>query len=77
MDKTKVVNSVIGKWTAQVTEVDGKSLNFTITSPANAFIGRYGVFIETGLKLDDQATRRFEMEDDEIFMIFNPWCKGE
>jgi len=77
MDKTKVVNSALGKWTAQVTEVDGKSLHFTITSPANAFIGRYGVFIETGLKLDDKATRRFEMEDDEIFMIFNPWCKDD
>ncbi|XP_012943258.1 protein-glutamine gamma-glutamyltransferase K [Aplysia californica] len=71
------VNSTMGKWSAQVKQIEGADLTFSVTPPPNALVGKYGVYLETSLKEDDSSLRRFEMEDDEVFVIFNPWCKDD
>ena len=77
MDFTQVCKAGVSKWSAQVTQVVGKSVSFQVLSPPNAPVGKYGVFVESSLNKQEDTERRFEMEDDEIYLLFNPWCKGE
>jgi len=77
MDFTQVCKAGVSKWSAQVTQVVGKSVSFQVLSPPNAPVGKYGVFVESSLNKQEDTERRFEMEDDEIYLLFNPWCKDD
>ena len=53
------------------------TLEVAINPPATAIIGRYQLYVETHLKgNDDKSLRRYEHEDDDIIVLFNPWCSG-
>ncbi|CAL1538646.1 unnamed protein product [Lymnaea stagnalis] len=69
--------SVSSKWNVKTQRLKKKSLDILVATPANAFVGKYGIFVETVLCGDKHSCRRFEVEDDELYLIFNPWCEAD
>ena len=52
-------------------------LEVAVCPPSNAIIGKYQLFVETHLVgNDDKGLRRYELEDEDIIVLFNPWCSG-
>lgn len=54
-------------------------MRFQITSPAEAVVGRYHLYVETKTKINDSdKPEEFRYHySDEIIVLFNPWCKGK
>lgn len=54
-------------------------MRFQITSPAEAVVGRYQLYVETKTKINDSdKPEEFRYHySDEIIVLFNPWCKGK
>ncbi|XP_066288396.1 protein-glutamine gamma-glutamyltransferase K-like [Branchiostoma lanceolatum] len=63
-----------GEWSAAVEKADGENVKVRITSPSDAIIGRYIVFVETM-----SAGKRFRSGRiiSYFVLLFNPWCKGD
>uniref|UniRef100_A0A8C0Z9R8 protein-glutamine gamma-glutamyltransferase n=1 Tax=Cyanistes caeruleus TaxID=156563 RepID=A0A8C0Z9R8_CYACU len=59
-------------WSAAQGASDSAAMNFTITSPANAVIGRYNLTLRvtTGNKIFSRYLGQF-------VLLFNPWCPGD
>lgn len=72
------VTSFPSRWSAVVTSLKESTVDVSVTSPADAIIGRYQLYVETRLAGDDgKSLRRYEMEEDDIVIIFNPWCPDD
>ncbi|XP_059138546.1 protein-glutamine gamma-glutamyltransferase K-like [Physella acuta] len=71
------VSTKASQWSAGVHKVDRTNLEVQIFSPANALVGKYGLFIETMVGKDEKTLRRYESEDEEIYLLFNPWCEAD
>lgn len=62
------------QWEAAVVKQDGKRLKLSVNSPPTAAIGQYQLAVETSC-----ASGQFISTHDpanDIFMLFNPWCRG-
>ncbi|GFR83420.1 protein-glutamine gamma-glutamyltransferase 4 [Elysia marginata] len=68
---------VAGSWGAQVGQKDNSRVEVKVTPPPTALVGKYNVFVETALKGEAESKRRFEMEDEILYVIFNPWCQED
>ncbi|XP_050396227.1 protein-glutamine gamma-glutamyltransferase K [Patella vulgata] len=61
------------QWKVDKVKITDKDVSFDVTPPVTSIIGKYKLFIETKLKDSDKVSR-FEVEDEDIYIIFNPWC---
>lgn len=68
---------VAGSWSAQVGRKDNSSVEVMITPTATALVGKYNVFVESALQGDPETKRRLQMEDEEVYVLFNPWCQDD
>ncbi|KAG6924596.1 transglutaminase 6, partial [Chelydra serpentina] len=61
-----------GGWTAVQGPSESGSMNFSISSPANAVIGRYKLSLQitSGNKVSSKFLGHF-------VLLFNPWCSGD
>ncbi|KAM6248267.1 protein-glutamine gamma-glutamyltransferase 6-like [Porphyrio hochstetteri] len=59
-------------WSAVQAPSESGSVNFTISSPANAVIGRYNLtlLVTSGNKIHSRFLGQF-------VLLFNPWCPGD
>ena len=73
---TVPANPAPGNWKAQVKKCDASGMEVAFTPPPTALVGKYQVFVETVLHGDAESKRRFELKDEEVYVIFNPWCQG-
>lgn len=66
-------------WSAVVSSIKESVIAVSVTAPAEAIIGRYQIYVETRVNgLDDEKSlRRYEMENDDVIVIFNPWCPDD
>ncbi|GFO25455.1 protein-glutamine gamma-glutamyltransferase k [Plakobranchus ocellatus] len=76
-DAATLASPMTGNWTARAGKRDNSGLEVIVSPSPTALVGKYGVFIETMLKDDRKSKRRFEMEDEDVFVIFNPWCQED
>ncbi|KAJ8303644.1 hypothetical protein KUTeg_020040 [Tegillarca granosa] len=64
-------------WSTKVEDVCKENVKVVITTPPDAIIGVYQLFIETTLKDDEKDRKRFEYEGEKIIILFNPWCEED
>ncbi|XP_035678628.1 protein-glutamine gamma-glutamyltransferase K-like [Branchiostoma floridae] len=64
-----------GEWSAAVEKADGQNVKVSITSPANAIVGRYHVVVETELAGERSRSRKVDIRN--VVVLFNPWCKDD
>lgn len=58
-------------WSAAQGPSDSAAMNFTISSPANAVIGRYNLSL-----LVTSGNKIFSRYLGQFVLLFNPWCPG-
>lgn len=58
-------------WSAAQGPSDSGSMNFTISSPANAVIGRYNLTLRV-----TSGNKIFSRYLGQFVLLFNPWCPG-
>ena len=69
------------KWAAKLVSErsgpNGCDAVIDINPPATVAIGEWSLIVDTKTKLDKKTKiYRYEHPDD-IYMLFNPWCKGK
>lgn len=63
-------------WNGTTTVINEKTMTVSVTSPEDASVGRYEIFVESKLVGKEAAElNRYEHEDTFI-MLFNSWCPG-
>ncbi|XP_076113269.1 protein-glutamine gamma-glutamyltransferase K-like [Mytilus galloprovincialis] len=71
-----VISTDIGKcWKIVTEKQESKAVRCVITTPPDACIGDYELFVETKLK-DGKESSRHKF-DGRIIILFNPWCKDD
>lgn len=64
-----------GGWKAQVTKANGQNLNLRVHTSPNAIIGKFQFTVRTRCEAGEFQLP-FEPQN-EIYILFNPWCQGE
>ncbi|XP_054029530.1 protein-glutamine gamma-glutamyltransferase 6, partial [Dryobates pubescens] len=59
-------------WSAVQVPSEAGSMNFTISSPANAVIGRYNLTLQV-----TSGNKIFSRFLGQFVLLFNPWCPGD
>ncbi|NXJ93014.1 TGM4 glutamyltransferase, partial [Corythaixoides concolor] len=57
-------------WQISIVKHSGKECLLSVTSSPWALVGKYTLNVKTG-------TNIYKPEDDAVYLLFNPWCKGE
>ena len=68
-----------GSWSSKVAQASKEKVTFQVSSPADAAVGFYTIFVETKSKAlgsDKEEWFRYK-HPDELLILFNAWCKGE
>lgn len=75
--KTTDVTKDIGQcWNAVTEAKTPTTIRCLITSPPDACIGTYDLYVESKLKDEDDEGQRFKYPG-RILYIFNPWCEAD
>lgn len=78
LKKLNKVMAVPSRWSAHVRSISKDVLEVAVQPPPDSIVGKYQVFVESYLTgNDDKGLRRYELEDEDIFVIFNPWCSDD
>ena len=70
---------VHGAWSAKIAQTNQERVRLQITSPPDAVVGRYHLYVETKTSVpgvEKETDFRYQ-HPEEIIMLFNPWCKGK
>ncbi|XP_041375251.1 protein-glutamine gamma-glutamyltransferase K-like [Gigantopelta aegis] len=66
------------RWTAASFSADGKTVKVKVVPAANAIVGQYRVHVVTKCSgSESKLLTRFELPDEDIYVIFNPWCRDD
>ena len=65
------------EWGLVITKVEGSKVRLTVYSSADSLVGEYKMNVNTLTKSGVEFEFEHPEDAPEIFMIFNPWCKGE
>lgn len=63
------------RWAAKIVEQSGNKVKLSVSSPAGAVCGLYGLTVTCGA-IRGEATTTHSCSKN-IVMLFNPWCEGE
>ena len=64
------------EWGAWILKNDKKKLSVRINTPPTCYVGIWKFQVET-IQKSDQKKIVFEYtHDQDIYILFNPWCKG-
>lgn len=66
-----------GHWGFQMSGQKGSSITLTVSTASDAIIGRYELFIDTTHKGEHGEERWRHKHMDDIYMLFNPWHRGD
>ncbi|XP_022782995.1 coagulation factor XIII A chain-like isoform X1 [Stylophora pistillata] len=70
---------VHGAWSAKIAQTNQERVRLQITSPPDAVVGRYHLYVETKTSVpgvEKETDFRYQ-HPEEIIMLFNPWCKDD
>ena len=63
------------QWGMQAQLSQGNITVLEILSSSTTAVGAYKILIETTLRSNPQAVRKFKVKDP-VYILFNPWCTG-
>lgn len=63
------------RWAAKIVEQSGNKVKLSVSSPASAVCGLYGLTVTCGA-IKGEATTTHSCSRN-IVVLFNPWCEGE
>ena len=66
-------------WSANLAQVNKESVRLQVTSPVDAVVGKYQLYVETKTTIrgsDKPEEYRYQHPED-IIVLFNPWCRGQ
>ncbi|XP_076469989.1 hemocyte protein-glutamine gamma-glutamyltransferase-like, partial [Babylonia areolata] len=66
-----------GQWGAKVAQQSGKSLTLTVFTPPDCIVGKWRFKVGVVKRSDTQTAVYRYNHRDPIYMLFNPWCKGD
>ena len=67
---------ISGEWGAKIDNQADKTLDITVFTPPDCFVGKWDIKVHT-VKQRDKKTVVFKYNHKERFyMLFNPWCRG-
>ena len=64
------------EWGAWILNNDAKTLSVRINTPPTCYVGIWKLQIETIKKADNKNIIFEYIHDQDIYILFNPWCKG-
>lgn len=62
-------------WKGKIVEQNGNKIKLSISSPATAVCGLYGLTVTSSSSKDEPATTHDCSKN--IVILFNPWCEGK
>ncbi|GFO27094.1 protein-glutamine gamma-glutamyltransferase k [Plakobranchus ocellatus] len=68
---------VDGQWGFKMSGLKGSLMTLTVSTGSDAIIGRYEMFIDTAHSGQMGQERWRHKHMDDIFLLFNPWHKGD
>jgi len=63
------------KWCARIKSADGFYMEVEVMPPADAYIGKYSMFVETVATVGQKKATFRTKHDLPMYLLFNPWCK--
>ncbi|CAG5132414.1 unnamed protein product [Candidula unifasciata] len=66
-----------GHWGFELSKVHDKSVTLRVSSPCDAIVGRYELFIDTTHQKNEAPVKYRHKNPDDIFLLFNPWQKDD
>ncbi|XP_059169628.1 protein-glutamine gamma-glutamyltransferase 4-like [Physella acuta] len=66
-----------GHWGFQIVSAKDKCVAIQVSSDSDAIVGRYELFIDTTHGNNEDAEKWRHKHPDDIFLLFNPWHKGD
>ena len=63
------------QWGMQAQMSQGNITVLEILPSSTTAVGAYKIWVETSLKSNPQAIRKFHVKDP-VYILFNPWCSG-
>lgn len=63
------------KWCAKIKSADGYYMEVEVMPPADAYIGKYSMFVETVATVGQKKATFRTKHDLPMYLLFNPWCK--
>lgn len=63
------------RWGAKIVEQNGNKVKLSVSSPADAVCGLYGLTVKSGSTKHDSTNVHSCSKN--IVMLFNPWCEGK
>ena len=73
----KAVVKSLHSWKAYIVSVSNEGIGVAITSPVDAIVSAYRITVKVFVKDENHEERRYmTIIDSEIYLLFNPWCKG-
>jgi len=63
------------KWCARIKSADGYYMEVEVMPPADAYIGKYSMFVETVATVAQKKATFRTKHDLPMYLLFNPWCK--
>ena len=64
------------KWTAEITNYNGKDVAIRVLPPADAMVGEYKLSVETTVTENGETKKAVSQREQDIIVLFNPWCEG-
>ena len=62
-------------WGAKIVEQSGNKVKLSVSSPADAVCGLYGLTVKSGSSKHDSTNVHSSSKN--IVMLYNPWCEGK
>ena len=63
------------QWGIQAQMSQGNLTVLEILSASTAAVGAYKILLETSMRSNPRAVRKFHVKDP-VYILFNPWCSG-
>lgn len=64
------------EWGAWILNNEEKKLSVRINTPPTCYVGIWKLQVETIKKVDNKKIIFEYTHDQDIYVLFNPWCKG-
>jgi len=64
------------EWGAWILKNEDKKLSVRINTPPTCYVGIWKLQVETIKKVDNKNIIFEYTHDQDIYVLFNPWCKG-
>ena len=66
-----------GQWGAKIAQQTGSSVVINVFTPPGCIVGKWKLKVDVVKRKDNQTSIFRYSHKGAIYMLFNPWCKGD